>query len=364
MLATLLALLALLASCRPSPSPELPPRTLGTAGAYILCEGLWRQDNSTLSRYDRASGSAINDVFASVNAGLRLGDTGNDMVALGDTLYIAVSTSRTIEALRLSTGQSLGRLRLLGQRQEPRKIAIVNDSTAFATLLNDDAVVEFHPRTLRQTRIIAVGPAPEGIAATDRYVFVANSGYGDFRAREPKAGEISVIQLASRREIAAFNNLPNVLGLTLSPDKTRLYATYKHLPSLRDSLGGIVEFDTERLQELRRWRLRNPSAVALTAHGDSLFVLAGGVQIGANVSSNDVWFIPLKTPNAAPRLMVSNPDKRAMWYGLAADALTGELWVCNARNFSIEGAVQVFSPQGVLRKQFDVGVNPNTVVFF
>lgn len=305
-----------------------------------------------------------NDVFASVNTGLRLGDTGNDMAVLGDTLYIAVSTSRTIELLRLSTAQSLGRLRLSGQRQEPRKIAIVNDSIAFATLLNDDAIVEFHPRTLRQSRFIAVGPAPEGIAATQRFVFVANSGYGDFRAREPKAGEVSVIELSSRRETTTLKNMPNVIGLTLSPNGRRLYATYKHLPSLRDSLGGIVEFDTETLQELRRWQLRNPSSLALTARGDSLFVLAGGVQFGANVTSNDVWFIPLTMPNATPRLFIANPDKRAMWYGLAVDALTGNLWVCNARNFTVEGVLQVFSPQGAFRKQFDVGLNPSIVRFF
>jgi hypothetical protein len=71
-------------SCRSpnAPEPEVKP-VLGKNGAYILSEGLFRQDNTTLTRFDAGSGLITNDFFARANPGLRLGDTGNDMVLRG-----------------------------------------------------------------------------------------------------------------------------------------------------------------------------------------------------------------------------------------------------------------------------------------
>jgi hypothetical protein len=350
-------LAATLLSCCQNP---VAPATTGVAsssrGAYILCEGLWRQDNATLARFDATSGTVVSDFFTQANPDLRIGDTANDMVLHGDTLYVAVSTSRTIEVIRASTGKWLGRIRFSGVRQEPRHIAILNDTTAFVTLLNDDSVQEFNPRTFAlKGAPIQVGPSPEGIAITEKYIFVANSGFGDFRANEPKAGTISVVEVAGKREIALLRGMPNVREVLLSPDKRSLYATYTHLPAQKDSLGGIVEFDIEALLERRRWRVKEP--LSITLRNDSLFCIsARGVeaiplkQTMPNLMLHQSLLIPAQTDNA--------------WYSLAAHPSNGQLWIGNAKNFQTNGEVLIFQVQGSLQQRFEVGISPNTILFF
>jgi DNA-binding beta-propeller fold protein YncE len=327
----------------------------GWRGAYVLCEGLWRQDNATLTRFDASTATVTNDVFSRINPGLRLGDTANDMVLKGDTLYIAVSTSRTVEIVRASTGVWLGRIRLAGNRPEPRYCTIVNDSVAFVSTLNDDSIVEFNPTTFAvRPQRISVGPAPEGIASTARYVFVANSGFGDFRAGEPKAGTISVVDVATRREVRTLTGVPNVTRLLISPDKSRLYAVYGHLFSQKDSLGGIVEYNTATLQELRRWRMKSPSAPAFSATADMLFYLsAAGVD--ALVLAGSGVQLPVSIVKSAAR---------ESWYGLGVNPATAELWIANARDYTSNGEVIVVRTNGVVVRRFDVGINPNSVVFF
>lgn len=357
----LLALCVYACSCtkQPSDSPVVILDSAVRSGTYILCEGLWRQDNSTLLRFDATTGVVTKDVFALINPGLRLGDTGNDMVLKGDTLYIAVSTSKTIEILRASTGKWLGRIRLAGVLQEPRCITIVSDSVGFVTNLNDDSVTEFNPTTFTvRTGRIPVGPAPEGIASTARYVFVANSGYGDYRAKEPKAGTISVLDVRTHEEIRLLKGVPNILRLCVSADKRRLYAAYQHLLSQKDSLGGIVEYDAETLQELRRWRMKRPGSPHLSGAGDTLVFL----------SDARLLTIMLRDADAMPRVVVSNPTAQAsvpdVWYGLGIHPVTGQLWVANVRNYTVNGEVIVFTPDGKLVRRFDVGLNPNSFAFF
>lgn len=347
--------LVLFVSCQNAIKPIDTKPTAVEAGAYILCEGLWRQDNATLSRFDARSGEVVNDFFSRVNVGLRIGDTANDMVLQGDTLFIAVSTSRSIEIIRASTGTWLGRIRLAGMRQEPRHIALVNDSTALVSNLNDDSVTEFDTRTfaIRRERV-PVGPAPEGIASSGHYVFVANSGFGDFRAAEAKAGTISVLDGATRQEVKILTGLPNAGDVITNSTKTRLYAAYRNLPSKPDSLGGIVEYDTSTLQELRRWRMKSPFALALSSSGDSLFYLgAAGVEV-----------LALRQQVPKPFVAIPKTESNALWYGLAVNPRTSELWICNARDYSVNGEVVVMRLGGEIVRRFDVGINPNTIIFF
>jgi hypothetical protein len=339
-------------------APAIAPITpiVGFGGAYILCEGLWRQDNATLSRFDNAKEIVQNDYFASVNPSLRLGDTANDMVLKGDTLYIAVSTSRSIEILQASSGKWLGRIRLNGMKQEPRCLSIVNDTTAFCTNLNDDSITEFNPRTFTiRTARIPVGPAPEGIAATNRYVFVANSGFGDFRASEPKAGTVSVLDVQTKQERRILTGLPNVSDIAMNRQKTRLYAAYRHLPSKIDSLGGIAEFDAETLQELRRWRMKSPLALNFSATGDTLFYVSdGGVDL-----------LAIRQLDAKPTSAVRKTDKNVVWYGLGVHPRSSALWICNAKDYSSQGEIIVMQTgSSAPIRRFEVGINPNTIVFF
>jgi hypothetical protein len=166
---------------------------------------------------------------------------------------------------------------------------------------------------------------------------------------------VSVLDPRSRSEARILEGLPNATEILVNKNKTRFYVAYRHLPSKPDSLGGIVEFDAETLAERQRWRLRTPSSLCFSSTGDTLFFLGAsgvhGLKLGAGAGEESFLVLP-------------NPNSREFWYGLAVHPKSSELWVCNARNFSVNGEVLIFQANRTLKRRFDVGINPNKVVFF
>ena len=77
----------------------------GTAEMYILSEGLFNLNNSSLGRYVFGSGQLTYDYFRNCNR-RGLGDTANDMEIYDGKLYVVVNVSSVIEIIDLQTGQS------------------------------------------------------------------------------------------------------------------------------------------------------------------------------------------------------------------------------------------------------------------
>ena len=89
--------LGALYGCVPVPVEPDPITTpLEQPGFFVVNEGLWRQDNATLS-YVREGGLAEVNLVASRNPQLRLGDTGSDILVRGGSVYVIASTSRSSE---------------------------------------------------------------------------------------------------------------------------------------------------------------------------------------------------------------------------------------------------------------------------
>ena len=64
----------------------------GTAEMYILSEGLFNQNNSSLARYSFNQQKRTSNYF-SANNQRGLGDTANDMAIYGNKIYIVVNVS-------------------------------------------------------------------------------------------------------------------------------------------------------------------------------------------------------------------------------------------------------------------------------
>ena len=78
----------------------------GTAEMYILSEGLFNQNNSSLARYSFNRQRCTNNYF-SANNQRGLGDTANDIAIYGNKIYVVVSVSSTVEVIDFPTGKSI-----------------------------------------------------------------------------------------------------------------------------------------------------------------------------------------------------------------------------------------------------------------
>ncbi len=340
----------LLFSCVREPISPEESNASSESGIYVVCEGLWHYDNSVLSKIDPLSGSVTLDYFKQVN-NYKLGDLANSATAHNGYIYIVLTTPAIIEKIDYKTGRSVARLKLPAE-SDPRHICIVNDTSAFVTSLMNNCVYSFNPDKMTQNEaVIKVGPAPEQICSDGQYLYVANSGFGDYLANKPGAGTISVIDMKNMREVSKIACGPNTVEVKYNPLTKRIYATYKHLPSMKDSLGGIVEYSTPAMKEQRRFRV---SANALTISSD-------GYDLYYN-TDDGVNKIDLMDNAFAPKLIIANPNKAEKWYSIAQ--IKTKLYIGNAKNYQMNGEVLEYQLPNIKfpKAKYTVGINPNTII--
>ncbi len=335
-----------------SNTPTEPPNTSTPADsvAIIVNQGTFGQDNASLTRIDLRTGSVVADWFGSANNGQKLGATANDIARKGDTAFVTVTTSKTIEAINIRTGKSVGRIQLSGAN-EPWRITIVSPTLGVVSTTNGDGIALFNPTTLQVTATITTGPATEGVAVSGNYAFVANSGYGDLRQGEPHAGTIAVVNLSTQQVERYLPAGPNVRELVLSSDGKKLYAFYQHLFSQPDSLQGIIEYDVATFQEQRRWRLR--CGGSLQYYAGALYALDYDPQ---TYSAKNILRFDLSqtssTPSRIPLPSGVTPN------GFSINPLDGTFLLFDARDYQSNGRVIVLSSSGQQLREFSVGVAP------
>ena len=346
------ATLFTLFGCVPDPvAPANGSDPLVQGGVYVLCEGLWSQDNSTLS-YLSPTGNVVRDVVSVYNSGTKLGDTSTDLVVKNDTLIIAVSTSKSICMVRKSDGKWLGRLSMVSG--QPYRLAMSSTGKLFCTNLNDDSITELDANSLTITvPRVAVGPAPEGIACADGKVYVAISGLGDLRKSEQGAGTVSVLSDYDLSVQTTFSDLPNVGEVCADASRHRVWVAYRHYASQPDSLGGIVEIDTRKDTIVHVWRMKVPTAIAVDSESGAVYVL------------NETGVVRIESNSPTPTLVAPHENKNGndIWYSLGFDPIRKLIVVGNARSYVTDGEVILFRTDGTIEARLNVGINPTAFAF-
>ncbi|MBS1560887.1 MAG: hypothetical protein JSS89_04720 [Bacteroidetes bacterium] len=345
---------AFLVSCVQTPSAPPDPAAVQprSGGVYVVCEGLWRQDNSVLSYVDPTQMIAVRDVLQANDPLQRLGDTAGDVAVRGDTMFIAVSTSHSIEVVRMSTGTWIGRISLPAT-QQPRSVVIANDSVGYCTNENDDSITEFDPRTLSVTTSgVRVGPAPSGCAVLNGRLFVGISGFGDLRATEPGAGTIAVLSTTDLTSVGTIGGVPNVGTVRADPTRNRVWASYRDLPSKKDSIGGVVCVNARTLAVVARWTFTWITTIDVDQRTGRCYVLH---KYGVDV---------IDDATSAPRRLITHASSSTdQWYTLGYQASTNNVWVGNARNYVIDGEAFAIDATGAVVARAAVGLNPSAFAF-
>ena len=190
--------------------PDKPTES-SVSGMYILCEGLFNMNNSTLSYYDFGQAQMISfqdkdkrgddktsyDFFKMKN-GRKLGDTANDLQRYGSKLWCAVNVSSQLEVIDIHSGESLSRIPLFNENnigRQPRYFAFYKDKAYVCCF--DGTVARIDTTSLKLEAITTVGRNPDGICASNGKLYVSNSGGLD--AANPD-NTVSVIDIASFQE--------------------------------------------------------------------------------------------------------------------------------------------------------------------
>ena len=332
-----------------SPAEAVPPEV--RAGILVINEGLFGRDNASITLYDRASGEVQQNAFQAASPGLKLGDTANSMAIYREQGYVVMNGSNTIEMVQLPSLASLGRIRLPGN-PSPRQAVVASDTLGFVTALFTDQVLRFNPAAQQVIGAISVGPAPEGLVAIGKRLVVANSGLGDIRAHEPGAGTVSIIDIATRNELARLPVLRNCTAVHAGSDGLVYIAGTGSYTE--EAISGIAVVDPAALVVLDTIEI---------AHHPTDFVLAGDGFGYALTDSAVVKFSWLERRVVDRRFIVKTVLSADAWLSaIALDERAGELLIGNARNFTTNGEVVGFDLSGQEKYRFLTKLNPGTIV--
>jgi len=349
---TILVVAGAFVGCVPKPSPtSVGPGEIIPGGTFVVCEGLWRQNNSVLS-YINPVGVTMRDVVSVVNAGQILGDNASDAIAVGDTVFVVVSTSASIERFHRVTGKWIDRLRIPNGKQ-PYRICYDGIRKIYCSLLNDDAIMEIDARTLHVTVALAsVGPAPEGIASIGGFVYVALSGLGDVRVREAGSGTITILRTEDLRQVSQIVDVPNCSIVRADPGNDNVWAAFRNLPSKPDSAGGVVKISASTQKVIARFSFFEVRGLAVDSKTGDAFVLhRKGID---KISATD---------NSIRNIVKHESTNGAdVWYSLFFDARADRLLIGNARQYVTDGEVLVVDQAGVIESRHQVGLNPTAFI--
>ena len=164
----------------------------------VLCEGLWGMDNSSLSLID--NGVLTNRWFQQQNPGRHLGDTGNDILQVNDTLIaISVNWSNIVQYIH-PDGTAIAATENIPNN---RRLATDHNGYLYVTSYADNGyVAKVDLRTKQVVDTCHVGREPEGIAYYDGRLYVANTGgYATQTKDHDYEQTVSVVDAQTMREL-------------------------------------------------------------------------------------------------------------------------------------------------------------------
>ncbi len=333
------------ASCQPPTPPPTPPVDTQAHGIYILNEGLFQHNNSTISFYNFDTGDFCADMFLEVNQ-RGLGDTGNDLKRYGSKLYCVVNNSHRVEVMDFATAKSIKAISLPGK--SPRHITF-HLNKAYVSCFDGD-VVRIDTATLEVEQSVHSGNNPEGLCVCNGKLYVANSG----GLNNPDYDKtVSVFDVNTLTLLKTIEVGINPYLVAASDDGQYVYVCTRG--DYIDQCGTLSRIDAHTDQITYTWsNIQN-----FCLDGNKAYVY----EVDYNAASNPVKVLNLANPDMEPTLFITDGTSLQMPYGITVNPLNGDVYITDAHNFTVTGDVFCFDKNGKKKFSFSAGLNPSAIVF-
>jgi len=324
----------------------------GTAEFYILSEGLFNLNNSTLSRYTFPNNKLVSDYFLAINK-RSLGDTANDMAIYGSKLYIVVNVSSQIEVIDWRTGTSLKRIPVLaenGSSRQPRNITFYGNKAFVCSF--DGTVAQIDTTSLSIEKYVSAGRNPDGICAQSNKLYVSNSGGLDSPNYD---NTVSVIDIPSFTEIKKIT-VGNNPGKILADSNGDIYV------AVRGDINNSGEKEFVRIDsgtnEVRQtW---NKEVLNFALGNDFAYLSSYDYQ----TKESKIQVLNLTNGEIEQENFITDGTIIQTPYNISVNPYSGNVYITDAYDYKVKGDVLCFNPQGQLQFRINnVGLNPNTLVF-
>jgi len=336
-----IAFTAALASCHKDRAviPHDTP-TAQNAGIYVLNQGGFDDNNSTLSYYNYSTKVLTADIFSSANAGAKLGDVGNDVGIYGSKMYIVVNNSNKIDVVNAQTSVLIKSVTL----NQCRSVVFYNGK-AFITSYNG-VVAVLDTLTLNINTTIKVGADPEQMAIVGSKLYVANSGGESTTGPDSTVSVIDLATMTQTKLIKVIANPTSVTADTLGHVYVISFGNFSNIA------GGMTVINDVTDQVLSQ------PAISI-GYNIPLYQQHGYVYYPT--SNNDIAVYNAQTQSAASANFISDGTTLVAPYAISGDPNTGEIFVTDAEDYSSNGILYAFDKTGKKEYQLTVGINPGRI---
>lgn len=321
-------------------------------GAFILNEGTWDGNNSTISFYDYDTEETYFDITKG-----ELGSGGMDVLIHGSKVYITVSSSGIIAVLDVVSKEIIKMIDVknnVGQSREPHYLA-AHEEKVYATTF-DGNVVRIDTASLNIDGITAVGNNPEGIAYANGKLYVANTNGLDYSNID---NTLSVIDISNFQEETTRISVGKNPYILKADNKGNIFITCRSI--MKCDLNWNCEIETPgRLQYLNTQTktlttISDVSALKIAVNGDLCYYYDDSEP--ANVG---VYNAKTKSIN---KQFIADGTSITIPYGIGVDPETKEVYISET-DYVTPGVVHVFDANGKKQRTLDVGIGTCSFAFY
>ncbi|MBR4326851.1 MAG: hypothetical protein IKP73_15135 [Bacteroidales bacterium] len=327
---------------------------------FILNEGSWTDNNSTLDLYHPYAEPTTlqKDVFATIN-GEKIGDTGQDLIAYGNRLYLSVWGSNYLAKLD-NNGKVIEKYQFKADEGQPRRLAADGKYVYVSTY--GGKVAKFDTTSIAApVAFVEVGNNPEGIAVKGNYLVVCNSQQTGADGKSVPDNRISIVDLST---------------FTLAKHITSdVYGNYQNVAVVKDSVY-ITYYTPSYSVEMLNLDI-NKGTLTPTGAATKMIGTYEGELFCANVATvYDENFNATTNTSFFVRDVTTGKDKTILDLSAAPELATATVYLFDidytshdlyigTTDYKTNGTIYHFDKDGKLLDKFETSsISPSKAVIF
>lgn len=311
---------------------------------YIVNQGSWGYNNSSLQVYDANLGLASSpdcnsDIFYTANGEL-LGDVAQDLLWVGDKLFVTVSSSQKLEILD-ATGKRVRQYTFAAEGAQPRYMA-TDGANVYVT--NYDGYVYVYDATdCDSITKIYSGSYPEGISCCNGSLIVNNSNWGGYGGGE---ANVAVIDVSSGESRIINENVCNPYTQSVVCGDEVYIIDSGNYSDIQPAIYRVDAVNAKLVKVA-------DNATLMSSCGDYIYYANANYSyaIGGNEYS-PLYKLDVATGEKSEILPV---EKMENVYSLDVNPVTGDIYVGFSLSADEFGTMRVYSPDGEQKGVFEVG---------
>ena len=320
------------------------------AKLFVLNEGNFQKNNSTLDFFRFSDGNYVSDAFESMNPAVvqGIGDTGNDLALNEGKLWLVMNGSGYVHVLDAFDETLIASIAV----PDPRYIAF-DKSYAYVTSYagaiygGDEVKGKVYRISLSTYKVdgeVEVGCQPEGVAVSGNKLYVANSGGYNYIHENT----VSVIDLSSFKVSSSVTTASNLHYMASDGQGAVYVSSYGESTWSQDADGNWIQSMSEpmglyKVNGASSSQVKDVHVSCMTMCSDGYIYAIGNAEELTGGYSNMLYKVSVKDGSVSSKA-ISGTDAAKVGnpYGICVAPGTGDIYIADA-DYTGPGKVWCFT---------------------